>query len=104
MSKRYLCPSHAHYLGVKAKPVQLSTEHCTICRWKNRPMSLGDFAREFENIAFNLRIAQEDPEHDPFGFTFAPLIENTTVEWLKMIHKDYRKNFLDRLVKEFDRE
>lgn len=104
MSKRYLCPQHAHHLGIKSKPVQLSTEHCTICRWEKRPMTLGDFAREFEGIAYSLRNAQEDPWYDPHGFTFAPLIEDTTVEWLKMIHKDYRKNFLDRLDKEFGRE
>lgn len=104
MCKRYLCPSHAHHLGVKSKPVQLSIEQCTICRWEKRPMTLGDFAREFESIACSLRIAQEDPWYDPHGFTFGPQIEDVTVAWLKGIDKSYRKNFLDRLNEEFKSE
>lgn len=90
--KRFLCPSHAHKL--KSKPVSLSTEKCSICRWENRPWTFGDFAVEMENIAYTFRLCQDDPYYDPHGISYGKEMTDLIKNWIKGIHPDYRKNLL----------
>lgn len=93
--KRLLCSQHSSYL--KMKPVGLSETDCTVCRWESRPWTLGDFASEMEDLAGNLRICQEEPYFDPHGITYGNRMENLILNWMKTIHKDYRKNILARI-------
>ncbi len=95
-AKRFLCPNHGHH--IKRKPAILSTEQCTICRWDRRPWTLGDFSVELRNIAEVLSEAQKNPSWDPHGITFGDAIEGFIENWLKAIHKDYRRNLLKRLA------
>ena len=95
--KRYLCPSHSHKLADKTKSILLSTEKCSICRWDKRPHTLKDLARELEYISEAMRFAAEDESYDPFGYTWSKPFEDLVVEYVKMIHVDYRKSFLERL-------
>lgn len=95
--KRYLCPSHGHLL--KTKPVGLSTELCSVCRWENRTWTLTDFASQLEDIAQSLRFADERPDYDPHGITYARDITSFIKTWLKTIHPDYRKGLLEEINK-----
>ena len=95
--KRYLCPKHAHH--IKTKPINLSIENCTICKWENRPWTFGDFAAEMENIAASLRVCQDDLYYDPHGISYGGEMTEFMKAWINAIHPDYRKNLLEELNK-----
>lgn len=97
--KRFLCPSHAHRLKPKARPVQLSTEECSICKWEKRPYTLLDIARELEDIAVSMRVAHESPDYDPFGYSYAYPFQALILEWFRMMHEDYRKTYINEINK-----
>lgn len=92
--KRYLCPQHIHHLKTEGKSIQLSTEKCSICRWQKRPLSLKDMARELENIAWNLRFVHDEPDYDPFGFTYVGPLEKILNRFYNNMHPDYREGFI----------
>ncbi len=95
--KRFMCPEHTYRLKTGSKAVLLSTEQCSICKWDKRPWTLKDFALELEDIACSLHISHENPNYDPFGFTYAPQIEDFIVNWLKGVNPKYRKSLLKRI-------
>ena len=99
--KRSLCPEHIYHLKVQGKTVQLNTKECSICRWKARPIRLPDMARELEGIAESMRFAYENPDYDPFGYTFTDIFKLMN-RFLKSCHKDYRKNFINDLTKDVE--
>ena len=92
--KRSLCPEHMHHLKTQGKSVTLNSEACTVCRWKKRPLTLQDMARELEMIAESLRIAHEDPYYDPFGITYMGDLERVLNRFYNTMHPDYRANFI----------
>lgn len=103
--KRFLCPQHSHLFMNTKRPVTLSTERCTACRWENRPTTLIDLARALEDVAGNLRFTVEQGEdYDPFGITWVGDFEKTIIDYLNMIHESYRGNFLKALKDKFPGE
>jgi hypothetical protein len=95
--KRFLCSKHSHH--IKDKPIQLSTEKCSICRWGNRPWTLKDLAIELENVSAAMRFAHDDEYYDPFGYTYVQPLQDVVKAFINMMHPDYRKNFLEELNK-----
>ena len=95
--KRFLCPRHAYLLKTKARPVQLSTPECSVCRWTNRRWTLKDVAVELRNVADLMEFCFEDEHYDPFGITFIDPFEEVVFGFLKSIHSGYRDNFLKKL-------
>jgi hypothetical protein len=102
--KRYLCPNHAHLLTGKHKTIQLSSEHCTVCKWQNRPYTLKDFSAELKEISERMQFAADDETYDPFGFTYAQQFDNIIIEWYKSIHPSYMKTSIDKLLQELSYE
>lgn len=94
---RFLCPQHMHHLKIQGKTVQLNSEKCSICKWKKRPLTLKDAARNLEDIAANMRYAHENPDYDPFGYTYTDIFRLMN-RFLKSCHKDYRKSFIKELL------
>jgi hypothetical protein len=65
-------------------------------------MTLVDLARALEDVAGNLRFCHEAGEYyDPHGITWLRNLEGTIEDFLDMVHKDYRKNILNRLNEKF---
>lgn len=95
MPKRFLCPIHSYRL--KTKPVILSKEKCSICRWEKRPWTLKDVAVELRNVADDMEFAHNDEYYDPHGITFLSSFEEVVKGFLKSIHPHYRKNFLNAI-------
>lgn len=95
--KRFLCPQHSHQLKAKTRPVQLSSDECSICRWENRPWTLKDIAVELEIVADSMKFAHDNPEYDPHGVTFLEAFAETIKGFLKSTHPDYKKMFLDQI-------
>lgn len=101
--KRFLCPQHSHHLvriRKDHKPIQLSTEKCSICRWEKRPWTLKDVAVELRHLAESLEMCHSDPYYDPFGVSFMGHFEEIVRGFLKSIHPGYRDNFLKGLTKD----
>lgn len=101
--KRFLCPTHIHHLKVQGKSINLDSKQCSICRFEARPLSLIDAARQFENIAESMRIAYENPDYDPFGYTWMDVFKIVN-KLIKSCHKDYRKSIIDQILKDVENE
>ena len=93
--KRFLCPSHSHQL--KTKPVGLSTDNCTVCRWIKRPWTLKDISIELRDVALSMQYCHENPDYDPFGITWVNDFKEVIKGFLKATDPSYRKTFLEEL-------
>ena len=96
--KRYLCPIHAHHL--KEKPVSLSSDKCSICRWENRRWTLKDIAVKLQNISCSLLEAHNDPYFDPHGITYLDDFKEVIIGFINLMAPHYKKVFLEEIQNE----
>lgn len=94
--KRYSCLGHVHHVKV-GKSVTMDSQRCSICRFHDRPKSLADVARLFENAAELMRMAHENPDYDPIGLSWASDVEKAMLTYLRAINPAYRKSVLATL-------
>lgn len=100
--KRNLCPQHSY--GRYKKPVMLTNDDCSLCRWENRPYTLLDFANALNHISEAMRIAAEDEYYDPHGITYAYDFNRIITEWFKNIHESYRNRAIKEMLEELKYE
>ena len=101
--KHNLCYKHAYHKKNKTRPIQLTDEaECSICRWDKRPDTKKDIARKLEDTAYSMRHAFDNPNYDPFGFSYAPDMENIILGWIKAINEPYKKQLVDKINQEYE--
>lgn len=94
---RNICAQHIHHAKIGKSQFLTGPDKCNICRYLNRPKTLADLARMFENAAMGMRFAHENPGYDPHGISWSGDVEKAMKTYLENIHPDYRKNVLKSL-------
>lgn len=75
----------------------VSSEECSFVKYYNRPRTLKDIAISLENIAECMRLAFEDSDYDPFGFTYNVSLMKTVKSYLNILNPQAKEQFINNI-------